>query len=141
MLCSGRFSVLDTISKLGVCDFLVPSFWRRDILARRRFGAAVMVAIYFFRPNITSTIASDDSHRICTPPPPFLIFFLQKMTFHKYILSKFFVYDENLPSSDFWKIEKTPKIFYLPNNDKSIGIFCFEPTLHGTDLNPNRNRS
>ena len=63
------------------------------------------------------------------------------MTFHKYILIKFFVYDENWPSSDFWKIEKTPKIFYLPNNDKSIGIFCFEPTLHGTGLNPNRNRS
>ena len=28
------------------------------------------------------------------------------MKFHKYILSKFFVYDKNLPSYDFLKIEK-----------------------------------
>ena len=46
----------------------------------------------------------------------------------KILLSSVFVYDENLPSYDFLKIEKTPKFFYLPNtiireSDKNIGVF------------------
>ena len=49
------------------------------------------------------------------------------MKFHKAISSNVFVYDGNLPSYDFLKIEKTPKFFYLPNtiireSDKNIGV-------------------
>ena len=59
----------------------------------------------------------------------------------KILVSTVFVYDENLPSYDFLKIEKTPTFFYLPNSDKDIVVIWFEPTLNGTGLNPNRNRA
>ena len=63
------------------------------------------------------------SFRIC-PPPPFLIFFLdRKLNFIMIIKRKYFVYDRNLPSYDFFN------------------HYFFFGTQNGTDLNPNRNGS
>ena len=65
------------------------------------------------------------------------------MKFHNDISSNFFVYDKNLPSYDFLKIKKTPKIFYLltfffgTNLPKTGRVL----TLTETGPNPNRNGS
>ena len=58
------------------------------------------------------------------------------MKFHKYISSKFVVYDKNLPSYDNLKIEKT-YFFYGSNLPKTGQVL----TITGTGLIPNRDRS
>ena len=63
------------------------------------------------------------------------------MKFHNDISSKLFVYDKNLPSYNFLKIEKKiylPIYFFYGSNQPKTGQVL---TLTGTSLNPNRDGS
>ena len=56
------------------------------------------------------------------------------MKFHNDISSNFFVYDKNLPSYDFLKIEKTQKISISLNNHISSKFFVYDKNLPSYDF-------
>ena len=72
------------------------------------------------------------SFRICTPPP-FLIFLDRKLNFIMIIKRKYFVYDKNLPSYDFFN-----HYFFFGTNQPKMGHIL---TLTETGVNPYRNGS